>query len=404
MKPFSFAFLLFLPSLFLFSQTEQGKSATPMMGYDTIEVIREHGLPFTEAWDSGDFDFNSWNTQEGVSNWVIDSINGNPAPSARFKWYPNPGENYSITLKSDSLDASFLSEGNIWLDFHLKLDDIDSNGTEKMTIQIYDGTDWHSVYERANEGSFDWDSIHLNITSYSKGKVFQLSFEANGDDSQNIQNWHIDNIEVYRECNSSNCIEIVYDTIFEEIYPLLWIVTCDSSSKEFIAPQRSFVGWNLYRSVNGSAFELYEVIPYNEGLIQWPYLLVPSEDFVCYQLTSTWVGNTDVCESAPFKSKANPEEDFVCLMTVGIDDDINHESNSIKIFPNPASNQLTIQSEEEMQKIELLNFVGQIVLGKKASRKQITINTSKLESGVYIIRVKTIEGIVNNRIIIEHFH
>ena len=402
MKPILFAFLFFLQSMLAFSQTNQDEIISSETATDTVEMIRELSLPFTESWDSGDFDFNNWNTQEGVLNWSVDSISGNPAPSARFNRFPNPGENYNITLKSDSLDASFLSEGRIWLDFQLKLDDINANGTEKMTVKIYDGTVWHTVYERANEGSFDWNNIHLNIRPYSMGKVFQISFEANGDDSQNIQNWTIDNIEVYRECNSSNCIEIVYDTISEEIKAALWIVICDSSSKEFIAPQRSFSGWVLYRSVNGSAFEIYNIIPYVEGQDPFPLMLELSEDFICFQLTTTWAGDTDACESAPLKSKENPEEDFVCLMTVGIDNEIYNEINAVNIFPNPATDLLKIQSNQEIQQIEVFNYLGQIILEKSVSGKQLKLSTSTLEAGIYIVSVKTAATSVNRRLIVKH--
>ena len=85
---------------------------------------------------------------------------------------------------------------------------------------------------------------------------------------------------------------------------------------------------------------------------------------------------------------------------VGINENI--ESAKVDIFPNPATNQINIQSEDEILQIEMVNFVGQTVFEVFENKKQITVNTSKLEEGIYIVRVKTAKGMVNKRIVIKN--
>ena len=78
-----------------------------------------------------------------------------------------------------------------------------------------------------------------------------------------------------------------------------------------------------------------------------------------------------------------------------------NESNNIAIYPNPTTNQLNIQSQEIIEQITIINHLGQTVLVHHINNKQSTINTSALEAGIYIVRVKTKNGVVNKRIVIS---
>ncbi len=94
-----------------------------------------------------------------------------------------------------------LTEGMIYLDFDLMLDDRNTTGEEKMLVEVYNGSSWNQVAEFANNnGSFDFESSHINITNHSMGRVFQVRFNAVGMNSFDIVSWLVDNISIYREC------------------------------------------------------------------------------------------------------------------------------------------------------------------------------------------------------------
>ncbi len=380
-----------------------GETGSSGIVCDTVEVIWGYELPFTENWDSGDFEFNEWNTYS--ANWVVDQDNGNDKPSAKFTNIESQ-TNYQETLYSNYFNAHQLTEGNIWLDFHLKLEDINAGGTEKMTVEVYDGTDWNPVYERANEGSFDWDSIHLDITPYSMGRVFRLAFEANGESIQNIQSWFVDNIELYRDCPHGCDLEIEYDTIYNEVYISFHFGACDTTDREYVPEKKSpknirdFTGLNLYHSMNGSEFVYIAFLQFVEGEVVYPWPWEPSSDLHCFKLTSVYESDADYCESAPFPAKDNPDQDFVCLLTVGNENNVFKESESINIFPNPATNQINIQSENAIERVSVINQFGQKVLMVDSNGKQMVINTSGLQPGVYIVHVKTEKVVVYRRIVI----
>jgi hypothetical protein len=59
----------------------------------------------------------------------------------------------------------------------------------------------------------------------------------------------------------------------------------------------------------------------------------------------------------------------------------------VKIWPNPFNEQVSIQLNQPIFKIELFNLTGELVLEAYSSTHSITINTENQSSGSYIIRI-----------------
>jgi len=64
--------------------------------------------------------------------------------------------------------------------------------------------------------------------------------------------------------------------------------------------------------------------------------------------------------------------------------------NSISIYPNPATDRLSINTDENIEQVEIINLVGSRVAFSKGNNK--TINVSGLESGIYLVRIKTAQN------------
>lgn len=79
----------------------------------------------------------------------------------------------------------------------------------------------------------------------------------------------------------------------------------------------------------------------------------------------------------------------------------------LTVFPNPVSNgQLTlnlVNGNLRDANIEIYNMLGQKVLSENVSTstQQTTINTSKLNSGVYIVNATIAGNTISKRIIIK---
>lgn len=83
-------------------------------------------------------------------------------------------------------------------------------------------------------------------------------------------------------------------------------------------------------------------------------------------------------------------------------EDIALPESDISIYPNPVSDELTIDVSLNAYNISLVNTLGQIVYTKQECSRKTIVNTSSLPSGIYYLKL-TAEGqpIDNNKILIQ---
>lgn len=71
------------------------------------------------------------------------------------------------------------------------------------------------------------------------------------------------------------------------------------------------------------------------------------------------------------------------------------EAKSIEIFPNPAENLLNIKSlNSKVEVVQIFSLEGQELLTKKVNNKVVPMDLSTLEEGIYLLKVKTREGMI----------
>ena len=142
---------------------------------------------------------------------------------------------------------------------------------------------------------------------------------------------------------------------------------------------RAFEGFNIYR--DGELFvSLWQENTYTDTDV------VASEAY-CYQVSAMY----SVCgESA--------KSDQACAGYVGLPEGT---SNEVSVYPNPANDRVNIECRD-MKDITVFNYVGQVVFRSDLGQANSTqLNTSKYESGVYVVRINTENGVVTKRVIIN---
>jgi hypothetical protein len=72
--------------------------------------------------------------------------------------------------------------------------------------------------------------------------------------------------------------------------------------------------------------------------------------------------------------------------------------NTFSIFPNPVNNEITIKSNEEIEKIEIHSLLGQKVSSYFSAKADVT----DLPSGIYLITVQTSEGKIGTKKMIKN--
>ena len=80
---------------------------------------------------------------------------------------------------------------------------------------------------------------------------------------------------------------------------------------------------------------------------------------------------------------------------------IQKEDNSIILYPNPASKEVKISSENIINFIEVFNSLGQKVYQTNVKQKEKTLDINSLSKGVYIIGVNTDKGYIRKKLIKE---
>lgn len=85
----------------------------------------------------------------------------------------------------------------------------------------------------------------------------------------------------------------------------------------------------------------------------------------------------------------------VLLGTVGISELAN---TTVRIFPNPATTDVSVSSTSGIQQIELVNMLGAVVLSEKTGASNLQIDVSSFTHGLYFLRMHTDDGMVIKKI------
>ena len=77
-----------------------------------------------------------------------------------------------------------------------------------------------------------------------------------------------------------------------------------------------------------------------------------------------------------------------------------YQTLDFKLYPNPASSQITIELEG-MQKVMVYNALGQTILNKEADSNMMQLDLSGLENGLYWVKVMTQNGMAMRRFVLS---
>ena len=79
-------------------------------------------------------------------------------------------------------------------------------------------------------------------------------------------------------------------------------------------------------------------------------------------------------------------------------------ASSIHLFPNPATNNLTIELGNNNKKVDvtITDITGKIIYATTASETQkIEINIEDFKAGIYVVQIQTADFIVSRRLVVE---
>lgn len=81
--------------------------------------------------------------------------------------------------------------------------------------------------------------------------------------------------------------------------------------------------------------------------------------------------------------------------------EVNNSNISAKIYPNPLTKDLTIEADENIDRLDVLNVLGQRIYSKEVKKNNSTLDFSPMNKGVYIIKLFMPKGERAYRVIKE---
>ena len=89
---------------------------------------------------------------------------------------------------------------------------------------------------------------------------------------------------------------------------------------------------------------------------------------------------------------------------VGVEESsiFSHQS-SVKVYPNPASNTISLASPPgiEIISIEIIDIQGKVVMHQKVTNHNHIFNVSHFPKGIYFIQIHTSKGLEVKKLIIQ---
>lgn len=73
------------------------------------------------------------------------------------------------------------------------------------------------------------------------------------------------------------------------------------------------------------------------------------------------------------------------------------QSNNISIYPNPVTDELTVTNHSNLLKVDIYNTMGQLVKSTSYTSGEVKINVVDLETGIYLVKLISEEGILSTR-------
>ena len=160
-------------------------------------------------------------------------------------------------------------------------------------------------------------------------------------------------------------------------------------------PNDGFSGYFLFRKDGDGDYHRIKVL--NATAVTYTDNTLVEEGDYYYRLYA-YYRDMD-CTSSPANRKYYPNEFelHAYYSPTGMDEN----EARVKVYPNPAKDNVTIEAEG-MTQVLVYNALGQCLIQKEVTESQTTIELQNMSEGLYLLRVKTENGIISKRITIVH--
>ncbi len=276
---------------------------------------------------------------------------------------------------ADHIDETFLVEG---LDENITVTlEFEEIPTVKYTVNFeVVGENGDIEAEVAGNSIEDGDEVE-------EGE--DVLFTAIPDAGYQVKEWTLNGGVVADHIDETFLVEGLDENItvkveFEEIPTVLYTVNFE------------VVGENgdIEAEVDGNSIEDGDEVEEGEDVL---FTAIPDAG---YQVKE-WTLNGDVVEDHIDETLLVEGLDENITVTVEFEEDLfvaDFDKYNLSIYPNPASKEITIQSNKNINEIKLVSISGQVVENKNIEGLDVKINVSNLNPGTYFIKIYLDETVI----------
>lgn len=181
------------------------------------------------------------------------------------------------------------------------------------------------------------------------------------------------------------------------------IVTNNSNNSMDIKVRR-----NALQMINGTFSQFCwgsSCYPPNVEVSPWPLTLGPGQSTGEGQFSAHYLPQGNFGDSfIEYKFfNMNNENVFVKVIVqfaatiVGVDEN----DLSIKIYPNPVSDHLTINMSQSIEAISIYDCTGAKIREERVKSNSYKLNTSSFTSGIYLFRIATHNRVITKQVVIN---
>jgi len=335
-----------------------------------------------------------------LNNQVI-SITASSIPVMSYQWQYNNSGTWNNVINGTPIGASYTGQTTNSMavsgitstgiyQYRCYVTNIygaDTSNTDTLTII----PPYHINLDSVNGGINDTLTLSSYPATLDAGNGFQYYAWSNGATTQTIQatgsGWYSVTVS-----SSFGCTDI--DSIFLQ-----------PSCSAYFSLYPDTLVLHQYYAVNMATGTLPLSYLWSWGDGTFDNIAYPTHIYstagnynICLTITDAMGCTNTYCDSSYLSKNVDAMVYVNVILPVSVNE--NFINDSFVIYPNPTTDNLTIETPQKAT-IEILNIEGQIIKTINSSGKETTIDLRNLSSGVYIIKAKTERGVVVKKFIKE---
>ncbi len=279
-----------------------------------------------------------------------------------------------------------------------------STASASVTVNVVTHPEDINAVVNGNDVELSWTPTCIadsyNIYRYDV-KIAEVTDTSYTDENLDAGEYCYEVTAVYRSCESEyyadqECVEVLPSCVAPEnlMGEYYWSTEMFGALLSWNKGQSEdeLTEFRIYRSDDGDEYKMIQRLVNVPGLNEYQYFDSSIGVGTYYYKVSAYYNATQ-CESDFALSLTDPDNDYVVIDVTSVDE----ISESIYIYPNPASSTLNVKVAG-MKQYVVYNMVGNVVCSQDVDKDEIVIDLSNFEQGIYVLQLMTESGVMTRKV------